>query len=244
MTVDLPEDTNDSSSSLNSVKHLRAEGGTVTLAAVKKANPGKTLPRSTETQKELGGLKILCRRIDYDSQQEMFLATGPAKVVISNTKVSEPNESINGAGPGMRWLAIVENCGILKYLPKANRIIADSEPDKSLSVDYITMENGQYGPVVLASAGHADIVLKDNPDGKTELSTLVASGGIEYKTEEGDLFIGSILSYNQQESLITVTGDETQSCYYNGALVDEIKYNLKTGSKKAKGVGAGALNIN
>jgi hypothetical protein len=244
MTVDLPEDTNDSSSSLNSVKHLRAEGGTVTLAAVKKSNQGEKMPRGTETQKELGGLKILCRRIDYDSQQEMFLATGPAKVVISNTKVPEPNEAINGAGPGMRWLAIVENCGILKYLPKENRIIADSEPGKSLSVDYITMENGQYGPVVLASAGHADIVLKDNPDGETELSTLVASRGIEYNTENGDLFIGSILSYNQQESLITVTGDETQSCYYNGALVDEIKYNLKTGSKKAKGVGAGALNIN
>lgn len=243
MTVDLPEETNESSSSLNSVKHLRAEGGVVTLAAVKKANPGENLPRNTETQKELGGLKILCHRIDYDSQQEMFLATGPAKVIISNTKVPEPNEATNGAGPDMQWWAEVENCGILKYLPKENRIIADSEPDKALSVEYISIENGQYGPVVLASAGHADIVLRDTPDGKTELSTLVASRGIEYKTEKGDLFIGSDLSYNQQESLITVIGDETQSCYYNGALVDEIKYNLKTGSVKAKGVGAGALNV-
>jgi hypothetical protein len=44
--------------------------------------------------------------------------------------------------------------------------------------------------------------------------------------------------------LITVIGDQTQPCYYNGALVDEIRYNLKTGSVKAKGVGAGALDIN
>jgi len=243
MTVDLPEDTNDSASSLNSVKHLKAEGGVVTLAAVKKANPVKNPTRNMEAQKELGGLKILCRRIDYDSLQEMFLAIGPAKVVISNTKVPEPNEATNGAGPDMRWWATVENCGILKYLPKENRIIADSEPDKALSVEYISIENGQFGPVVLASAGHADIVLKDTPDGKTELSTLIASRGIEYRTEKDDRFIGSDLSYDQQESLITVIGNETQPCYYNGALVDEIKYNLKTGSVKAKGVGAGALNV-
>ncbi len=243
MTVDLPEDTNDSSSSLNSVKHLRAEGGVVTLAAVKKANLGKIPHRNAEPQQELGGIDIKCRRIDYDSQQEMFLATGPATIWISNTKVPEPNEATNGAGPDMKWWVKVENCGILKYLPKANRIIADAEPGKLLSVAYITMENGQHGPVVLASAGHADIVLKDTPEGKTELSTLVASRGIEYKTEKGDKFIGSDLFYNQQESLVTVTGDDTQPCYYNGALVDEVKYNLKTGSIKAKGVGAGALDV-
>ena len=137
----------------------------------------------------------------------------------------------------------MKNCGILKYLPKENRIIADAEAGKTLSVEYISMENGQYGPVVLASAGHADIVLKDTPEGKTELSTLVASKGIEYKTEKGDKFIGSDMSYDQQESLITVIGNDTQPCSYNGALVDEIRYNLKTGSVKAKGVGAGALDV-
>ncbi len=244
MTVDLPEDANDSSSSLQSVKHLTAEGGLVTLAAVKKANADKTGLRNAKSQPELGGIKISCRRIDYDSLQEMFLATGPAKVLISNTKVPEPNEATNGAGPGKRWWAIVENCGILKYMPKENRIIADAEAGKTLSVQYICIEDGQYGPVVLASAGHADIVLRDTPEGKTELSTLVASKGIDYTTEKNDRFIGSELFYNQQESLITVVGDDTQSCYYNGALVDEIKYNLKTGSVKAKGVGAGALDVN
>ncbi len=120
MTVDLPEDTNDSSSSLQSVKHLTAEGGVVTLAAVKKASVGKTGLRNTKPQPELGGIEIKSRRIDYDSLQEMFLATGPAQVTISNTKVPEPNEAINGAGPGERWWAIVENCGMLKYLPKEN----------------------------------------------------------------------------------------------------------------------------
>ena len=164
--------------------------------------------------------------------------------MISNTKVPEPNVAINGAGPGERWWAKVENCGILKYLPKENRIIADAEPGKILDVEYISIENGQYGPVVLASAGHADIVLKDTPEGQTELSTLVASRGIEYRTEKGDTFIGSILTYDHEKSVITVVGDETQSCYYNNALVDEVKINLKTGSIKAKGVGAGALDIN
>ena len=245
MTVDLPKDTNESSSSsLTGIEHLTAEGGVVKLAAVKRANAGETRAQDLESQPVLGGIEIKCSRIDYDSQQEVFLARGPATVVLSNTKVPDPNDKSNGSGPGKKWWAVVENCDNLKYLPKENRIIADAEAGKTLSVRYISVEDGQYGPVVLAFAGHADIVLRDTPEGKTELSTLVASRGIDYKTEKGDKFIGSELFYDQEKSLITVTGDDTQPCYYNGALVDEIKYNLKTGKVKAQGVGVGAMDVN
>ena len=140
--------------------------------------------------------------------------------------------------------AILRDCNNIKYLPKENRIIADVESDKILNIDYTTFEDGQYGPVVLAAAGHADIALRETPEGKTELSTLVASRGVSYKTDKGDLFIGSDLFYDHEKSLITVTGDEIQPCYYNGSLVDQIKYNVETREIEAKIVGPGVMKIN
>ncbi|MBN2181705.1 MAG: hypothetical protein JW715_07305 [Sedimentisphaerales bacterium] len=244
MTVDLPKDANSElSSSTTRIKHLVAEGGVVRLAATKRTNTGKALIQGKESENDLGGIEIECTRVDYDSQQEMFLASGPARIDLSNTQSQEPNEKRNGFGQGKKWWASVEDCNNLKYMPKENRIIADSLPGKILSVEYISIENGQLGPTVFASAGHADIVLTENPEGKTELSTLLASGGVEYNTEKGDKFIGNELFYEQEKSLIKVKGSETQPCYYNGVLVDGIEYNLKTGEVKSKIVAPGALQI-
>ncbi|MBA7682022.1 hypothetical protein ES703_90368 [subsurface metagenome] len=41
-----------------------------------------------------------------------------------------------------------------------------------------------------------------------------------------------------------VRGDELQSCYFNGALVEEIEFNSRTGKIEAKVVAPGALQIN
>jgi hypothetical protein len=244
MTVDLPADTNDrSATSLGSIKHLAAEGGIVTLAAVKKPGLLTQQALGIESEEVLSGIKINCRRINYDSQKQVFAATGPAEVWLSNTKISDVNEQVAPGGPGKQWVAFVENCHDLQYSPAENRIIADAESDKTLNIEYVTVENGQYGPVVLASAGHTDIVLMETPEGKTDLSTLVATRGISYTTDKGDLFLGSELFFDHEKSLITVTGDETQPCYYNGSLVDQIKYNLETREVEAKIVAPGMTQI-
>jgi len=41
-----------------------------------------------------------------------------------------------------------------------------------------------------------------------------------------------------------VKGDELQPCYFNGALVEEIELNSRTGKVEAKVVAPGALQIN
>ena len=56
--------------------------------------------------------------------------------------------------------------------------------------------------------------------------------------------MGSELLFEQEESLVTVAGDNTQPCYFNGSLVDGIRYNLKTGKVKAQVVGPGSLRVN
>ncbi len=247
MTVDLPKDVNDRlAASGSGVKHLTAEGGEVTLAALKKAKAGTVQAQGLKSGRKLSGIEIKCSRIDYDSQRQLFLATGPALVKLNNTEVKEPNERIGTSGIGTEWWVVAENCDNLQYSPSENRIIANALPGETLDIQYITVERGEYGPVILAKAGHVDIKLTEAEDGRTELSTLYASGGIDYNDykDNGNRFIGSELLFEREKSLVTVAGDDTQPCYFNGSLVDGVEYNIKTGKVKAQVVGPGLLRIN
>ena len=244
MTVDLPKDVNDRLvASESGIKHLTAEGGEVTLAALKNAKGGTRQAKGLKSGRKLGGIQIKCSKIDYSSQQQLFLATGPALVTLNNTEVKESSKRIGTSGIGTEWWVIVENCDSLQYSPSENRIIADSLPGEMLDIQYVTFEKGEYGPAILATAGHVDIKLIETEDGQTKLSTLYASRGIDYK-DNGNRFMGSELLFEQEESLVTVAGDNTQPCYFNGSLVDGIRYNLKTGKVKAQVVGPGSLRVN
>ncbi len=244
MTVDLPKDANERlAASESDIKHLTAEGGEVRLAALKRAKAGTTQAQGLKSGRKLGGIEIKCSRIDYSSQRQLFLATGPALVILNNTEVKEPNERIDTSGIGTEWWAVVDNCDNLQYSPSENRIVAGAVPGETLHIQYITVEQGQFGPTILATAGHVDIRLTETEDGQTELSTLYASRGIDCN-DNGNRFIGSELLFEREKSLVTVAGDDTQPCYFNGSLVDGIKYNLKTGKVKAQVVGPGALQIN
>jgi hypothetical protein len=72
--------------------------------------------------------------------------------------------------------------------------------------------------------------------------TLTALDGITFEDDKNQ-FIGSNFFYDHAKSLMKVRGDRLQPCYLNGALVDGIEYNLKTGKAKAQVVGPGTLQI-
>ncbi|MFC1781025.1 hypothetical protein ACFLZ8_02015 [Planctomycetota bacterium] len=111
-----------------------------------------------------------------------------------------------------------------------------------MDVTYITVEDGKLGPTLMANAGHVDIQLSETPDGETELSTIVASGGINYRDEGGSNFLGSKMFYDNSRSIITIEGNRIQPCYFNGALVDGIEINIKTGESKANLIGSSTMN--
>jgi len=77
ITVNLAEDkTRQSAGPAAAIEHVTADGGVVQLAIVKKT--GNEL---------LGFTKLKCRRFDYDSSQELFLATGPdGLIAVDNSK--------------------------------------------------------------------------------------------------------------------------------------------------------------
>ncbi len=212
------------------IEHLTADGGTVQLDTSKWA--GEEL---------LGFVKLKCRRFDYDALQQSFLATGPGLIVVDNSKITGPQKETAKFSLQRQCYAVVRDFETLQYCLKTNRVIADAAPQRML-IDYFPIVNGQYGQQVAATAGHIEADLYETADGRTELSTLTATAGIFY--EEADIqFIGSRLFYDADNSIITAEGDESQPCLLNGAFVDEIEYNLKTGKAKSKIIAPGTLQM-
>jgi hypothetical protein len=83
---------------------------------------------------------------------------------------------------------------------------------------------------MLMVAGHVEALLQEITKGHLELATLQATEGIQYVDETANReFIGSTLSYDSAQSLLAVRGDAEQHCFINGALVDQIDMDVKTG---------------
>ncbi len=229
LTVDLSKDTDKQpSASAGTIEHLSAFGGVVQLDTSKWV--GEEL---------LGFTKLKCRRFDYDARQQFFLATGPGHIAIDNSKISEPNSDGGKFSLRKRCYAVVENFDTLKYLLESNQIIAEAE-SQGVIVHYVPVVDGKYGQRVTVTAGRVVANLLETPDNRTELSTLRATGGVTYQEKDKE-FLGSKLFYDAGKSILTVQGDESHSCIFNGTLVDEIEYDLKTGKVKFQIVGPGVI---
>ena len=234
ITVDLPEDINDNNptSSLTQIRHLNADSNQVTLTVTKKAKAG-LIPNQTHNQ-VLGWTKLICKSLDYDTEEQIFKSTGPGQLTVSDTEIKNEQENESTPIIGKRWYADTNGFSELEYLLNNNRIIANSEPNKPINIRYMEIENGKQSPVLIAAAGHVEIQLKETDDGKIEPSTIVASGGIDYQKDEDNRFLGSVLIYDHEKSTITIHGDEKNPCYNNGFLADEIFIDLANNSIKVE----------
>ena len=231
LTVDLPTDkAQQPAASVANIEHLTAAGGTVRLAILK-----------TAKEKLLGGIELKCSRVDYDTGQQLFLATGPGVIKVDNSKISDPNAEAGRFSLRRQCYVLVQNFDTLKYFLETNQIIAEAESGRVV-IDYFPVVDGKYGQYVTAKANRIEAFLYETPTGQTELSTLHATGGVTYEEEDME-FEGSELFYDAKKFKIDVQGDELQPCYFNGALVDAIEYDLKTGKVKANIVGPGALQM-
>ncbi|HLB75036.1 MAG TPA: hypothetical protein VJJ98_13535, partial [Sedimentisphaerales bacterium] len=233
ITVDLPADSNERPSKSNvGIEHLTASGGVVTLATKKMAG-----------DKQLSGIELICRRFDYDPNEELFTAAGPAEIWLDNSHLVEGPNDANGAFSLKRpcW-ARIQNFDNLKYFKSRNLIIADAASDGPIVVRYIPIKNGKLGDVRIVTANHVEADLIETAAGDTELATLIASGGITYQAQDRE-FIGGRLFYDHAKQLMKVTGSESFPCMVNGMLADEIEYDLKTDTIKADVVGPGGLRL-
>ncbi len=231
-TIDLPEDVSyQSRLRAGDIKYLTAGGGVVRLTIFKTAG-----------QELLGGVELQCRRIDYDAGQQLFVALGPGKLMLDNSKVTDPSPRPAGFSLRKRCYAFLQFFDTLKYFMKTNRIVADAKPQETLQIDYFPIVQDQYRQQAVATAGHVEISLVEGADGRSELSTVTATEAVTY-TDEDNQFAGRKLFYDREKSILIVEGDESAPCYFNGALVQSIVYDLKTGKVQAPLAAPGAVQI-
>jgi hypothetical protein len=233
-TVDLlPDKDKRSSDSGRQIKHFTADGGVVKLATVKMAN-----------EKVLGGVELKCLKCEYDTAQQLFLATGPGVINLDNSNIPEPNSQQDRFTLNKPCWAIIENFQTLKYFLDKNQLVVDAPSQGLLTVNYfpIVKTQIQYDQQVTVTAVHVQADLIETAEGEFKLSTLSATGGITYEDRDKE-FDGSKLFYDAGKAIITVHGDELQPCHFNGVLVDEIEWDLKTDKIKFEITGPGALQL-
>ena len=241
LIVDLSRDANTASAGLaGGVKHLTASGRVVNLAATKTAKAGGAFAQDGAA-KLLGAVELKCRQFDFDAVEQFFLATGPGLIKLINSAPAEPNQQAGRLSLRKPCVAVIDGFETLKYLIAENRIIADAG-DRKMLVNYFSTVDGKPEHT-RAEASRVNIVLQQTPLGQTDLATLAATGGIYYE-DTNNRFIGSKLFYDHKAGIVTVSGDESQPCYYNGFMVDGIKLDLNTDKVEANVVAPGALQTN
>lgn len=247
ITVDLPADSNDSlTGPAAGIKHLTATGEVVRLATTKTAKAEGAFAgqvQDANTAKMLSGVELKCSRFDYDAVRQEFLATGPGVIKLNNSKAQEPNEPVGRFSMQKPCWAVMDGFDTLTYFVRENRIVADTGSQEKLRMDYIPAVYGRYDEHVSTKASHVEILLYELPSGQTELSTLTATGGIEYEDKDNQ-FIGSELFYDHETAIVKIKGDESQPAYYNGVLVKDAEMNLETGKVEAEIVGPGTFQMN
>jgi hypothetical protein len=230
LTIDLLEDANGRpSESAAKIKHFTAEGGLARLRSLKKAG-----------QELLNGIELEAVKFDYDPVQGLFVATGPGVIQVNNSKVTDTGaDKFSLRKP---CYAFLREFDTLKYFFEKNQIIADA-PSPGLLIDYFPVVDGQaqYDRQATFTAPHVQANLAETPEGHLKLSTFSTTGGIVYRDEQDKNFDGSKLFYDADKSLITVHGDESWPCHFNGASVDAIEWNLKTDRFRFEITAPGAL---
>ena len=223
------------------IEHLTADGGTVRLASLK-----------TKAEELLGGIELKCSKFDYDTSRQEFLATGPGLIKADNSNVPEPKVELGKFSLQQQCYAVMQNFDTLNYSLQTNQIIADAKQEAIL-INYFPISQGRYGQQVAVTSKHIEAFLYESAGGRTELSTLRATGGFSYEEESDKTkktgqakevqFVGSEMFYDADKSIMTVQGDELQPCYFNGALVDGIEYDLKTDRIKTRITAPGILQM-
>ncbi len=202
------------------LRQFTASGGPIAIRARQKA--GEEL---------ISWAELLATEMDYRADEKTFAILGPGQIRVHNGQTldveADPNNMLN-----QPCFAFMRNFDSLLYSADANEIVAAVNTGV-IQIDYFPLIDGTYGQQSIhADVGHIDIKLTQAADAQKELASITASNGIAIKDELTYECFGSTLFYDHKIALVTVMGDESQPCYFNGALVDEVEIDTVTGDVK------------
>jgi len=168
-------------------------------------------------------------------------------MVVDNSKIEQTSKKKKTNRLSLRkpcW-AIVQHFDKLSYFLDDNRIIFEAQQDQ-IYLGYYSIQD-KY--TIKTHAGHIEAEFIETQQGHTEIKNLLATDGVIYEEESDDKrkrkrskqFKGSGLFYDADSQLVNIWGDDYWPCFLNGAAVDGIEYNMKTGKRKAKMVSPSTL---
>jgi hypothetical protein len=221
------EGREESASSLN-VRRFVATGGDVHLASTKKTG-----------QRLLAGIELKCARMDYDTVDGNFFAEGPGLIKVDNSQTDEPQKGLGRFSLRRKCYAFLRQFDTLEYDSASDRLSADS-PGGSLLVDYFPIIEGGKEDKVGMTASHVDADILETSQGRMELKGLTAKGAVTYQDKNTQV-VGSEFVYDANSSVINIRGDRSRPCYFNGAIIDSARYNVKSGRWNTRIKGPGAL---
>jgi hypothetical protein len=203
------------------LKRFSTAGGPASIAVLRRA--GGLL---------LGWTRIKASQLDYEAAAKLFTAHGPGELQLNNAQVTQRQSDPNAFGFNQPCYAFLRDFDELTFASDTSRIVVASE-SRPILIDYIPVIDGKYGQPIRGDAGHLDLTLRRTDAGRTEIASLVASRGVTYE-DQTKQFVGSLLTYDREQSLVKVVGDETRPCYFNNALVDQIEMDVATGALKTQ----------
>jgi len=223
LALDLMDDPNAAPGSAGiALKLFTASGGPVAVHAQRKA--GAEL---------VGWVELQAAVLDYEAANKRFTVLGPGLVSLHNGEDLDVGADPNEFSIGRPCFAFLQDFDALIYSAATNLIVAEAQA-QPIVLDYIPQVDGSYDTSgVRAVAGRIEIQLTQTEEERLELALLTASEGITF-VDDDNRFDGTTLFYDHAQSLVTVEGDDIQPCYFNGALVDRIEMNLKTGDIRTK----------
>jgi hypothetical protein len=203
-----------------SLDRFAAHGGSVSLVVLKRAD-----------DELIGWTGFEASRMDYEAGHRLFTAYGPGVVALHTARAADPPPEPNQITLDRPCYARLRNFDLLTYSAQTNKIVAEAGAEP-IRIDYVPVEDDVPGEGMHADAGYFEVTLRAGPDGRAELDWLSAADGITY-WDEKNRFAGGRLTYDHDQALMLIVGDATQPCYFNGMLVDEIEWDLKTDRLKA-----------
>jgi hypothetical protein len=233
LALDLMEDPNASEGSLGlTLRQFVASGGPVAVHALRKA--GADL---------VGWVELKATKLDYQAGRQDFVVSGPGSISLHNGEDLDVGADPNEFTIGRPCFAFMYNFDALTYSAVTNTIVADAKT-KQIFLAYYPRVNGSYDErFVEAEAGRIEIALTPTAADRVELASISALEGISFLDNDNE-FEGVRLLYDHAQDLVTVVGDEVLPCYLNGALVDRIEMNPRTGAIKTKTQSPSILQIN
>jgi len=237
LEIDLTRKNTDkvSGSSLNASR-LIATGGNVHLASTKKTvRPGS--PQAGD--KLLVGIELKCASIDYDTTDGNFFAAGPGLIKVDNSQTDEPQEKLAKFSLQRKCYAFLRNFDSLSYAGERKHLTADSKGG-SLLVDYLPLVEGRGNEKVSVTASHVEADIAETLTGRMELKDLLAKGAVTYEDKDTQV-VGSEFIYDANTALIDIRGDKYRPCNFNGAILDAVRYDTKTGKWNTRIKGPGAI---